>query len=129
MKVVVDLKTTGNAFGAKNGIPASSEAWATTVARLNYHWQAAWYLEGVSQIEGEPWHDWVWIVVETEPPHVVGVYQASRDMLYQGREEIRPIVDRYAECLRRNEWPAPAYGLEEIGLPDWRVRQFEIYDI
>lgn len=127
LKVVVDLKTTSNGFGAKNGIPASPESWATTVARYDYHWQAAWYLEGVSQIEQEPWRDWVWIVVETEPPHVVGVYQASRDMLYQAAEEIKPIVERYADCMRRNQWPAPAYRLTEIALPDWRVKMFDTY--
>lgn len=128
LKVLVDLKTTGNNYAAKNGSGASPESWATTVARFNYHWQAAWYLEGISQIEKEAWRDWVWIAVETEPPYVVGVYQASRDMLYQGVEEIKPILDLYANCLTRNEWPAPAYSLSEIDLPKWRVKQFDIYD-
>jgi len=127
LRVVVDLKTTSNSFGAKNGIPASPEAWATTVARYDYHWQAAWYLEGISQIEKEPWRDWVWIVIETEPPHVVGVYQASRDMIYQGAEEIKPVLELYADCMRRNQWPAPAYGLTEIALPEWRVRMFDSF--
>jgi exodeoxyribonuclease VIII len=128
LRAVVDLKTAGNPFGAKNGSPARPEAWRNTVARTNGHWQPAWYLTGASIITGERWEDFAWIVVEPDPPFVVGVYQASRNLIYQASEEIKPVVAKYADCLRRDEWPVPRYGLEEMSLPDWRVREFEFHE-
>jgi len=128
LRAVVDLKTAGNPFGAKNGSPACPSAWQNTVARSNGHWQPAWYLTGASIITGERWADFAWIVVEPDPPFVVGVYQASKNLVYQAAEEIKPVVARYAECLRSDEWPVPRYGLEEMSLPEWRVREFELHE-
>lgn len=128
LQVIADLKTAGNPFSAKNGSPACPQAWQSTVAKTNGHWQPAWYLTGASILTGERWTDFAWIVVEPDPPFVVGVYQASRNLIYQASEEIKPLVQRYADCLRRDEWPVPRYGLEELSLPEWRVQAFEQWE-
>lgn len=107
--VLVGLKTARNA----SLFPFSSAA-----AKLGYHLQWAWYFDGYCAIKGvEP--RVVEIVVESDAPHAVVVYDIPPDVILQGREEYESLLHTLAECEARNEWPGYASGEQVLSLPSW----------
>jgi hypothetical protein len=106
---IVDLKT------ARDGSPS---AFGREVLRLEYHVQAAWYVDGYRAQTGREL-PWSWVVVESTPPHVVQVYQADQDVLELGRERYRELLDLLHACSRDNNWPGYATSEMPIQLPRW----------
>lgn len=126
LRVVADLKIMGDIMTARSVMPSNPEGASRLVAKKNMHWQAYWNTNAASVLidDSGPW-DFVWIMVEPNPPHSVGVYQAHRDMVYFARLEVELLLQRYAECVRSNAWPKPMWGLRTLSLPEWRVRAFD----
>ena len=107
---LLDLKTTRNA----------GPGFARQIAQLNYHMQAAFYVDVVEAVRGEtlPWY---WLAVETEPPYAVGVYQADAEMLSRGRELYRQALSLYAVCRQTGQWPGYSEKAQVIRLPGWAL--------
>lgn len=80
--LIIDLKTTG-----KGG--ASPDAFAKTIANLQYYIQASVYLEvsGASQF--------VFVVIETEPPYQIGIYDLDKTSLDFGISEMKRAIEIY----------------------------------
>lgn len=106
---IVDLKT------ARDGSPS---AFGREVLRLEYHVQAAWYVDGYRAATGREL-PWSWVVVEASAPHVVQVYQADQDVLELGRERYRELLDLLHACTKANHWPGYATSEMPIQLPRW----------
>lgn len=88
-------------------------------ARYGYHLQWAFYSDGYKALTGVA-PRMVEIVVESEAPHAVVVYQIPDDVLEQGREEYLRLLDTLVECKRADHWPGPAAESEQIlTLPSW----------
>jgi hypothetical protein len=111
----VDLKT------ARDGSPS---AFGREVLRLEYHVQAAWYVDGVKAATGREL-PWSWVVVESAPPHVVQVYRADEETLQLGRERYRELLDLLHACTRDNSWPGYATTEMTLQLPRWAWPQDE----
>lgn len=109
-KILAELKTTAD---------ARPEPFSRVIANMKYHWQAAWYLDGVSIATGNPHTQFVFIVVEVEPPHGVMVYFASPEMIEQGRREVAPYVEMFNNCVLHNHWPCYQPKATIIDLPTW----------
>ncbi|MBT8200055.1 MAG: PD-(D/E)XK nuclease-like domain-containing protein [Acidimicrobiia bacterium] len=105
---IVDLKTTRDAG-----------RFSDACARFGYHIQAAFYLDGLRALTGED-ADFVFVVVESEPPYAVRCGPAGEDMLELGRSVYRELLDRYAKCIRDDEWPGYD-DPEEWTLPAWAM--------
>lgn len=110
---IVDLKTTED---------ARSDEFAKSLARFSYHWQAAFYLDGVraSGCWGDP-GGFLFVCVEKKPPHAVAIYSASEAAVHYGREGYRAALRRYLLCAETNEWPGYAPEVTEIDLPRWAI--------
>lgn len=106
---IVDLKT---------GRDGSPSAFGREVLRLEYHVQAAWYVDGYKAQTGLDL-PWSWVVVESTAPHVVQVYQADADVLDLGRERYRELLDTLHACTRANHWPGYATSEMPVQLPRW----------
>lgn len=88
-------------------------------ARYGYHLQWAFYLDGYQQLSGTLPRV-IEIVVESEPPHAVVVYEIPEDVLEQGRDEYLRLLDVLVECERSGRWPGPAPKREQVlTLPSW----------
>lgn len=93
-------------------------------ARLGYPLQWAWYLDGYVAIRGvEP--RVIEIVVESEPPHAVSVFNITPDIIAQGRDEYERLLGQLIECEATGHFPGPCEGEEDLTLPSWYFEQYD----
>jgi hypothetical protein len=117
MRVVVDVKTTGDAGPFKFG---------RTAADTKMHWQAAWYLDGIAAAPGGFRADaFLFVAVERDPPHLIAVYELPAPALMAGRDQIRAALDGYLACAAANDWPGYPPHITPLNLPDWAIRTEE----
>lgn len=108
--IIVDVKTSED---------ASFKGFQKSISKFNYHIQSAFYLDGISTLEGRSLTDFVHLVVEKEAPHAVGLYVLDDASLDRAREDIKKLLEIYNECVSKNEWPAYANEIQNMNLPAW----------
>lgn len=113
---LVDVKSTTD---------ARPEAFAASILKYGYDIQAAWYLDGVRAATGQQYDEFVFVAVEKDAPFATAVYVADEYMIAEGRRKYRELLNLYADCASRNDWPGYPETLQTIGLPDWYVRKME----
>lgn len=106
---IVDLKTTKD---------ASPLGFGRQAGNLEYHVQAAWYVDGFKVATGREL-PYVIIAVESFAPYVVTVVKVEPDDLELGRERYRQHLDTLNHCRQNNHWPAYAEGPVALALPKW----------
>lgn len=109
LSVCIDLKTTED---------ARSEAFRKSVANYNYHRAAAFYEAGFAAC-GRPIDAFVFVAIEKKPPFAVKVFMLDDDAIRRGRASIRADIERLAECLELDQWPAYDDEIEVLSLPPW----------
>lgn len=111
-RIIIDLKTT------KDGSPVG---FAREMARYHYHVQAAWYMDGLATITGEPWDAFWFIAAEKRRPFLASVYRIDRgSKAYQlGRDEYRDSFERYRSCMKTGIWQGYGDEVIDIELPEW----------
>ena len=120
-RILLDLKKTAKGAG--------SDAFSRTMFNLTYHIQAGHYLPGVSTVLGERYDEFVFIVVEEEPPHLVAVYQLDRDDIEMGKREADNLIRLYARCMQEDYWPGYGDEIQPINLPRWaKEMEVALYD-
>jgi exodeoxyribonuclease VIII len=108
--VLVDVKTTIN---------ASPHEFSRTIANMMYHFQAAYYLDGVSAVLGEPFREFVIIAIEKEPPYAVATYRLDEATIDAGRMLYRKALRTLRQCKTRGVYPAYPDRLVAASLPSW----------
>lgn len=113
--VLGDLKTTQD---------ASEGAFMRSIVRYGYHRQAPFYLTGCRELHSlgllpSAPTDFLFIPVEADPPHGVGVYRLSDGAVSAGRESLQRLIPQWALCTARGMWPGYAQEIRDITLPDW----------
>ncbi|MBK1735579.1 hypothetical protein CKO15_09840 [Halorhodospira abdelmalekii] len=111
-RALVDLKTTTD---------ASPEGFRRKILALQYHVQAAFYIDLIEVATGD-YHPWYWIAVETEAPYAVAVYHADHALIDEGRKLYKQALALYAECQTRDYWPGYSETVMRMALPDWWSR-------
>jgi exodeoxyribonuclease VIII len=106
--VIVDVKTTQD---------ARPEAFARSIANFRYDRQVGHYSDGFNLDK------FVFVVVESMPPHGVAVYAADSVMHRIGREARDENLRVYAECKATDNWPGYPDVISEIQLPSWAMKQ------
>ena len=112
-RMVPDLKSTGD---------ARREAFSKIYFNMKYHWQAYWYLNGISIATGEPHDDFPIVVCERDNPYGVNVFFADPQALLMAMEDIDRLKAIYADCLEKDKWPCYEAGPEYIELPGWATK-------
>lgn len=107
---LVDVKTTG---------VIQPERFYSHAARLGYHGQLAFYLDGLRangfEVDVEP----ILIAAQSEPPHDVVVYKMPPMVVNAGRRLYRQLLQRVAACRAAGEWPGIATEEQDLQLPEW----------
>ena len=114
--ILIDLKSTTN---------ASPTEFSKAMYNYGYYQQAAFYSYGWKILAGnEPC--FVFLPVEKTPPYAVAAYEAHEQVIFAGKQSYRQALDRYAECLKKNEWPGYQESVEILNLPEWALRNVGI---
>lgn len=107
---IVDIKTTDD---------ASPTGFAKSVWTYRYDVQAAFYLDGLAQLEGAMRPGFIFIAVEKKRPYNVGVYVATEEVINMGRKRYLPDLEKYVECRQYNTWPGYSNEVQALQLPAW----------
>ncbi|WP_066041960.1 PD-(D/E)XK nuclease-like domain-containing protein [Herbiconiux solani] len=107
----VDLKTTSKS--------AHPEDFSRTAANYGYHVQQEWYLHALGLATGDFSGRMKFIVVETAPPHLVGVYPLAAEYAEIGRDRVKEALETYAECTASGVWPGYDLDPDPIQPPTW----------
>jgi hypothetical protein len=111
--IVVDLKT------ARDITPYRFSAAAFD---FGYHRQVTWYSDGLEAC-GIAVTGWVFVVVESTPPHDVIVYQPDEQMLAAARIELTDLMRVLAKCQREDRWPGIAEdAVMPLSLPRYALK-------
>lgn len=104
-RIIVDVKTTSD---------ASPRGFAKSCASYRYHVQANWYQRPFEEAE-----QFLFIAVESQPPHLVAVYAATAAMVAAGGRAADRDLQALAECRARGEWPGYGDEILLLDLPRW----------
>lgn len=110
---LIDLKTTPD---------ASADAFNRRIATFMYHMQAAHYCSGSEHVFNESPKHFIFIAVESEPPHGVAVYALPGNAILAGSHHMNLVLGRYQECMASYKWPCYPDTVETIQLPRWALQ-------
>ena len=101
--LIVDLKTTSD---------ASELGFQKSVHNFRYHVQAAFYLRSIEKAD-----TFVFIAVESKPPYLVAVYNASTDMINAGNRVADKNLATLAQCRKTGKWTGYSEEITTLDLP------------
>lgn len=111
--IIVDLKTTED---------ASLEGFTKSVAKYNYHIQAAMYADGVEWATGTTVKAFAFIAVEKQPPYAVQCFLLDFQATEAGRVTYQNLLLDLADCKINGNFPAYSNKVETISLPNWALK-------
>jgi len=109
-KIGIDLKTC---------LSAKKHEFSNSIGKYRYDMQAAFYLEGLSQITGEQFSDFTFIVAEREAPYEVATFRLNDADLKRGLRDVKEALRLYAKCLEADMWPGYPQEIQPISAPRW----------
>lgn len=84
--IIGDIKTSAD---------ASPRAFQRDIIKYGYHIQAAMVQDGINHITGKMIDTFVFIVIEKESPHAIGIYELDKESIDKGREEYKLLLEDY----------------------------------
>jgi hypothetical protein len=113
-----DLKTTRD---------ASPKAFNRSVGAYGYHIQERFYEDVHTAETGTNLESFTFLVVESSPPHLVGVYDLDWMWDDIAQKRTRHARDLYRSCTEAGEWPG--YAPVTLTPPTWAVYENEEEEI
>jgi hypothetical protein len=101
---------------------ASPAAFGRQAWDLQYLAQAAFYSDGYEKASGRRL-PFVFVAIEKEPPHCIGVYVVTEEQLAAGRAEYERWLATLSLCRLQNDWPGYVTGPTPLVLPPWAEKQ------
>ncbi len=114
--VIVDLKTTLDAS------PSEVQRYAV---KYGLHIQQYVYSEIYQSITGKAPADFVFVMVEKNPPYGVAVVRLTDAAVKAAAAEVSRGLEIWEECLKTNSWSAYGNGVISIDLPAWQYKKTE----
>jgi len=103
----------------KSSYTLDPRLFAAHAARMGYHGGVAFHLDGLRSTGADVAPEPVMVVVESDPPYDVALFDVPDHVLRAGRELYGRLLARVAECQASGSWPGRAPGPVEFTLPDW----------
>lgn len=114
LQLMADLKTTAD---------ASRETWRRSAANFGYHAQEAFYTDGWTAAGGGDVDGFVFIVIESEFPHLSAAYELTPADAAEGRAAMRKALAEYKACRDSGVFPGYPEVVQELSLPAWAYRE------
>ena len=92
------------------------------MANFKYHWQAAFYTDLITASgDWGPVENFLFVVVEKEPPYAVAIYECDDQLMETGRRQYREALEHFKECQEKDEWPGFDKQISSLSLPRWAL--------
>ena len=109
--VGVDLKTARG---------ADFRGFQRSVAQYRYHVQAAFYGDGIAEVLEQPLDHFLFVVVESDAPYNVAVYELDAEAIEQGRRAYKEDLLRYRDWKTGvDTWTGYPLEILTMPLPGW----------
>jgi hypothetical protein len=95
-----------------------------TLLKWGYHRKAWFYLRGAKAVGLEARHFPI-IAAEKAPPWAVVVYRVDDDVISYLENHMTALLELYALCEARQEWPSYSEIIREVSLPAWGWNQID----
>jgi hypothetical protein len=115
-RIIVDLKTTYN---------AATEAFGRSAAKYGYVTQAAYYMDAARACLGITNPEFLFVVVEKEPPYLVNVIKLEDYAIELGAKRVAQALDLYRQCTETGEWFGYGDGINIATLPRYAEIEME----
>lgn len=115
-RVAVDLKTTSK--------KADARGFAASAASYGYDVQEGHYIDTLNYATGDV-AAMAFVVVEVEPPYLVGVHQLDRDFRDMGHVKAAVARERYRACMASGVWPGYPEPIQLVQAPVWAVYDYQ----
>lgn len=116
LSLMAEMKTTGD---------ASADMFRRTAVKLGYHLGDAMYSEGWNRAGGGDVEDFIFIVVERDPPFAHAVYQLDEPARLRGRAIMQRALLTYQQCKAAGLWGGYPPQVTTLSYPEW-VYQEEV---
>lgn len=110
--IIIDLKTSRDPY---------PKQWSRQAYQLGYHRQARWYQEAASFHFGSVMR-FIFIVVDSAPPHDVFCYELDGDAIALGEHENSIAINSFTAAIADPDfdWSHPeSKGIRTLSLPKW----------
>lgn len=119
--IIVDLK-------AYRKGDASPKGFSYAVRTRGYLIQAAWYSLGYRAIMGRMPKAFTFVVVEKEPPYLVGCYIVEEAQLELGMKQVEIGLRKYYKGIQTGLWPGYSENIEPLLIPESYFESVKIYE-
>lgn len=113
--IAVDLKTT---------VDASPAGFAKSAANFGYHIQRGHYIDVLSRAVGRD-VEMLFVTVEKDAPHLVGVHQLNQEFADMGAAEALEARDVYKRCIETGDWPGYPEKINLLPPPVYAVYAYQ----
>lgn len=110
------LLTHGVAFDIKSCEDAN-EAFMRSVRDYRYHWQRAFYTDGLGALDA-PIDSFLFFAIEKNAPFEYRTWELPQWLVETASSRYRETLERYAECLKTDTWPGYPVGIETLPFPE-----------
>jgi exodeoxyribonuclease VIII len=114
--VIIDLKTTLDAS------PAEAQRYAV---KYGLHIQQFVYAEIYRSITGRAPADFVFVLVEKNPPFGVAVVRLTTEAVKAAKAEVNRALDIWQQCEKSGVWPGYGDNVITVDLPAWQYKKLE----
>lgn len=116
-RVIIDPK-----FSKRSAEP---DSWSRTqVSAMGYRISASMYRRGAMKLFGTL-PDYIFLVVEQEPPHLCSMVGMDPPNLAFGDEQVEEGLRQWRKCIAANHWPAYPTRVCYPEVPAWEVARWQ----
>ncbi|WAR43880.1 PD-(D/E)XK nuclease-like domain-containing protein [Methylomonas rapida] len=115
--IVVDLKTTSAAS------PDEAQRYAV---KYGLHIQQFVYSDIYRSITGKAPADFVFVLVEKNPPYGVAVVRLTKEAVEAARGQVEKALAIWQQCEKSGIWPGYGDNVITVDLPAWSYRKLEV---
>lgn len=102
----------------KSALSAAPHEFKRAAANNRYHVQDAFYSRAFEE-NGIHIKNFVFVVVEKEPPYAVACYQLDETARLKGEELYMAELRRLRQCIDTDTWPGYGDAIIDLALPGW----------
>lgn len=115
--VIVDLKTT---------LDASPDEVQRYAVKYGLHVQQFVYAEIYRSITGKAPSDFVFVLVEKNPPFGVAVVRLTKEAVEAARGQVDKALALWQHCEKSGIWPGYGGGVITVDLPAWQYKKLDV---